>query len=103
MQMTTITNEILDKPVLKVWVSSNEISVAKLKARDTEAFKSFYKFYAPAIYGSIMRKVKDEAKCNLVLEQTFTQAWEMIANYDGANCSLFIWLNRIANKLSVIH
>ncbi|MCZ4221870.1 RNA polymerase sigma factor [Pedobacter rhodius] len=100
MQSTVINNKIIEKPVLKVWVSANEISMDKLKIHDVEAFKSFYKFYAPAVYGSVLRNLKDEAKCDIILEQTFIQAWSTISSFDGSKCKMFTWLNRIARNIS---
>ncbi|MFC4144136.1 hypothetical protein [Pedobacter mendelii] len=96
--MTIINNQAPSLPLSKVWVSANEISLAKLKSKDKEVFKSLYKFYAPAIYGLITRNIKDETKCNLVLEKTFTHAWDLIGSYDDSKCNLFIWLSRFAIK-----
>ncbi|RYD73348.1 MAG: hypothetical protein EOP53_20270 [Sphingobacteriales bacterium] len=100
MQMAISTSQVFEKPTLKVWVYANDICPLKLKEGDKEAFKALYKFYAPLLYGSIRRNLKNNKSCDLVLEQTFLYAWRNISSYDESKCKMFTWLNRIAAKLA---
>ncbi|MFC4211372.1 hypothetical protein ACFOWA_09280 [Pedobacter lithocola] len=100
MQITLNNNHILEKSPSSFWLSANQICVAKLKSKDKETFKAFYKYYAPAVCGSILRILNDKNKCDVVLEKTFAQAWDTISTFDEGKCKMFTWLNRIAIKLA---
>lgn len=99
MQAVILNDQVLEKPMVKALIAKQEICLDKLKCRDDNAFKSFYKLYSPAIYGLILRNLGDKAMCDRVLEKTFILAWDRIENYDEAKCSLFTWLSRLATKV----
>ncbi|RNL51079.1 sigma factor [Pedobacter jejuensis] len=100
MQISLNNSQILEQSPSTFWLSANKISISKLKSKDKETFKAFYKYYAPAIYGTISRILNDKSKCDLILEKTFSQAWETISTFDESKCKMFTWLNRIAIKLT---
>lgn len=81
---------------LKVWLSDEEIFYNQLRNQDGKAFKVLYKRYAAAIYGSIIRKVNDEEKAKLILDQTFSELWRNFSDYDATKLRIFSWINQIA-------
>ena len=101
MQMLITTNQTPENNPMKVWLSANQISVIKLKAKDKQVFKTLYAVYAPLIYGAINRALNDDAKSAEVLERTFLKAWESVAEYDESKLKIYTWLNRIATQETV--
>lgn len=59
---TPIDNDSVEniEPILKVWRPQPEICFDKLKSGDYETFKNLYKLYASALYGAIIRDVKNK-------------------------------------------
>jgi DNA-directed RNA polymerase specialized sigma24 family protein len=83
---------------LKIWLSDQEIFFNKLCANDITAFKMLYQQYASAIYGSIIRRVGDEEKAKLILEQTFCEVWQSLSEYNKIKVNIFTWINQIASQ-----
>jgi len=83
---------------LKVWISDHEIFLNCLRTQDEIAFKSLYKQYSAALYGNILRTVKEDARAKYILECTFVEIWNSISLYDETKIKLFTWLNQIAGK-----
>lgn len=88
------------KPLLKVWRSGNEICLEKLKSGDKESFKILYKMYSSALYGSIIRDVKNKKKSNEILENTFLYAWQNISSFDESKSKIFTWLLKAGKEIS---
>ena len=101
MQMLITTNQTPENNPMKVWLSANQISVIKLKAKDKQVFKTLYAVYAPLIYGAINRALNDDAKSAEVLESTFLKAWESVADYDESKLKIYTWLNHIATQETI--
>jgi len=98
--MAINTGEIFEEPNLTVWISANQICFVKLREGDKEAFKALYRFYAPSLYGSIIRNLKTTVSPDAILEQTFLYAWQNMSTFDESKCKMFTWLNRIAVRFS---
>ena len=101
MQTPIISNSTqFVKPLLKVWHPKDEICLAKLKSGDKETFKILYKLYSSALYGSIIRDVKNKKKGNEILENTFLYAWHNISSFDESKSKIFIWLLKACKEIS---
>jgi len=83
---------------LKTWLSDQGILFNKLRAKDAAAFKVLYHQYAAAIFGCIIRSVKDQEKARSILEQTFCEVWQSFPEYNETNVSIFTWIHRIASR-----
>ncbi|MDN3586288.1 hypothetical protein QWY86_06390 [Pedobacter aquatilis] len=88
------------KPLLKVWHPQDEICLEKLKAGDKETFKILYKLYSSALYGSIIRDVKDKKKSCEILENTFIYAWQNISSFDESKSKILIWLLKAGKEMT---
>ncbi|WP_025414263.1 RNA polymerase sigma factor [Gemmatirosa kalamazoonensis] len=66
--------------------------VARVAAGDEGALSALYDAYAPMLYTVALRIVRAEADAEEVVLETFTQAWQRAASYDGARGSVFAWL-----------
>jgi len=66
--------------------------VARVAAGDEGALAALYDANAPMLYTVALRIVRTEADAEEVVLETFTQAWQRAASYDGARGSVFAWL-----------
>ncbi len=57
--------------------------------------------YSAALYGVILRIVKDEDIAADVLQECFVKIWSSFAAYDAAKGKLFTWLINIARNLAI--
>jgi RNA polymerase sigma-70 factor (ECF subfamily) len=74
--------------------------VRDLKAGHSPAFTLLYNRYAPALYGVLLRLVKDEDRAGDLLQDTFVRSWVHIHRYDPEQGHLFTWLLTITRRLA---
>ncbi|ARS38549.1 hypothetical protein CA265_02170 [Sphingobacteriaceae bacterium GW460-11-11-14-LB5] len=77
-------------------LSGDELFLIALKTHDPATFKVLYKRYSAALYGNIIRRVRDEEKAKLILEQTFCEAWQSFSQFDQTKFRIFTWINQFA-------
>jgi RNA polymerase sigma-70 factor, ECF subfamily len=75
--------------------------VARLRQQDNRAIEILYDNYSSALYGVILRILKQEDLAEDVLQETFIKVWRNIASYDETKGRLFTWLVRIARNLAL--
>ena len=75
--------------------------IAILKNGDKFSYAAFYDAYSAAIYGIILRMVKDEEVAAEILQDTFLKVWSYRDTYDSEKGRLFTWIHRIAKNLSL--
>ena len=78
----------------------NEI-VNLLKNGDIKAINLLYEYYADAIYGVILKVIKDEDTAQDVLQESFVKFWKYSRKYDAGKAKLFTWLYRIAYNTAI--
>ena len=78
----------------------NEI-VNLLKNGDKKAINLLYEYYADAIYGVILKVIKDENTAQDVLQESFVKIWRYAKKYDSSKAKLFTWLYRIAYNTAI--
>lgn len=86
----------------KARMIGQKIFLQKLKIQDVQAFKTLYKQYSPSLYGIISRTVNDQIKAELILQETFLEAWKFLPTYHESQCKMFTWLSRIAKRKGVV-
>ncbi|MBO9672982.1 MAG: hypothetical protein J7577_06035 [Sphingobacteriaceae bacterium] len=74
----------------------DEVFFTTLKTYDCDTFKALYKRYSSAIYGNIIRSVREEEKAKLILEKTFFEAWQCFSQFDNSKLRIFTWINQFA-------
>lgn len=84
----------------KIKIPENEL-VKKLKAKEEEAFRILYDNYSSALYGIILRIVKEEEIANDVMQDSFIKIWKNIAAYDSTKGKLFTWIINIARNTAL--
>lgn len=75
--------------------------VAQLKSNSRGAFEYLYDHYSPALYGIIVKIVKDEEKAADVLQETFLKIWRNIASYQPEKGSVFTWMLNVARNTAI--
>jgi DNA-directed RNA polymerase specialized sigma24 family protein len=71
---------------------------AAIKEGNQQSFGELYDKYAPALMGIISRIVKDTEQAEEILNNTFVNVWNQIAQYNGSQGTLLIWLINMARK-----
>jgi len=80
----------------KTGLSGDKLFFTTAKVHERDAFKALYKKYSAAIYGNIIRRIGDEEKAKLILEQTFCEAWDSFPQFDETKFRIFTWINQYA-------
>jgi RNA polymerase sigma factor (sigma-70 family) len=68
---------------------------------DQEAFGRLYDSYSGALYGVILKVVKEEARAEEVLQDTFVKIWKNIRSYDASKGRPFTWMLNIARNAAI--
>ena len=72
---------------------SEEELVNLLKGKDANAFSYLYDNYSAALYGVILRILKqDEGAAEDILQDAFIKIWSKMALFDSTKGSLFTWM-----------
>ena len=75
--------------------------ISSLKTNSREAFEYLYDHYASALYGIILKIVKDEEKAADVMQDTFLKIWKNIGSYNVEKGSLFTWILNVARNTAI--
>ncbi|MCF0039364.1 RNA polymerase sigma factor [Dyadobacter fanqingshengii] len=72
-----------------------------LKSNDRSAFEYLYDHYSPALYGIIIKIVKDEERACDTMQDTFLKIWKNIGSYNPEKGTLFTWILNIARNTAI--
>jgi len=72
-----------------------------MKAKDKEAISLLYDHYSDALYGIVIRIVKEEAIARDIMQESFIKVWRNIDRYDPKKARLFTWLLRIFRNSAI--
>jgi len=75
--------------------------VASLKCNNKEAFEYLYDRYSSALYGIILKIVKDEDKAADVMQDAFLKIWKNIGSYNSEKGTLFTWILNVARNTAI--
>lgn len=75
--------------------------VARLKAKERDALSYLYDHYSGALYGGILRIVKQEDIAQELLQDVFLKIWNNIGQYDAGKGRLFTWMFQLARNLAI--
>lgn len=70
---------------------------------DQRGFSMLYDRYSGAMYGMIIKWIKDGGTAENLLQDVFVKAWRNRQQYDAAKGSLFTWLYNIARNICIDH
>ncbi|MDB5242271.1 MAG: polymerase subunit sigma-70 [Spirosoma sp.] len=80
---------------------SESVLIEKLNQRDQLAFQWLYDQYSPALYGVVLRIVRDEEQAEDVLQDIFIKIWKNLDAYDAGKGRLFTWLLNVARNTAI--
>lgn len=68
---------------------------------DHHAFAQLYDRYSAALYGVILKVVKEEARAEEVMQDAFVKIWKNIHSYDPAKGKPFTWMLNVARNAAI--
>jgi RNA polymerase sigma factor (sigma-70 family) len=74
-----------------------------LKEHNEQVFAAMYNRFSPALYGTILKWVKDTELAENLLQDVFMKAWNNSNQYDAAKGRLFVWMYRISRNICIDH
>jgi RNA polymerase sigma factor (sigma-70 family) len=72
-----------------------------LKNRDRGALDVLYDRYSGALYGVILRIIRQEDLADEILQDAFLKIWDKIDSYDAAKGRLFTWMLNVARNQAI--
>lgn len=75
--------------------------ILSLKNNNRGAFEYLYDHYASALYGIILKIVKDDEKAADVMQDSFLKIWKNIGSYNVEKGSLFTWVLNVARNTAI--
>lgn len=72
-----------------------------LLQRDKKAFEKLYDDYSAAIYGLVLKILRDEAMAEDALQDAFVRIWQKIHTYDESKGRLFTWMLNVARNIAI--
>lgn len=63
--------------------------------------EQLYNNYSGALYGAIVRIIRQEDLADEILQDTFLRIWDKIDSYDSAKGRLFTWMLNVARNLAI--
>jgi RNA polymerase sigma factor (sigma-70 family) len=95
----SVTETIIEVTPLKY--NESEL-VQLLKERDKAAFSELYDRYSGALYGVILRILKNnEEAAQDILQDSFIKIWKSFDSYDVTKGSLFTWILNVARNTAI--
>ncbi|GAB3956417.1 sigma-70 family RNA polymerase sigma factor [Spirosoma harenae] len=74
--------------------------VLDLKSGSSAAFTKLYDNYSPALYGFLLRLVKDPERAQDLLQDAFIKIWSNIHAYNPQQGRLFTWLLTVTRNVA---
>lgn len=82
-------------------LATESILVEKLLQRDEQAFQWLYKHYSAALYGVLLKVVREEEQAQDLLQEVFIKIWNNTAQYNTQKGRLFTWMLNIARNTAI--
>lgn len=80
---------------------NHEQIIEGLRQKDKRTIAHLYDNYSAALYGLLLRMVKDEMVAQDLLQETFVKIWRYADRYDPKKGTLFTWTASIARNLAL--
>jgi RNA polymerase sigma-70 factor (ECF subfamily) len=74
-----------------------------LQSNDQRHFQKLYNWFSPALFGLILKWIKDKEVAENLLQDVFIKAWRCRKLYDAGKGRLFTWLYRITRNICIDH
>lgn len=82
-------------------LSDESVLVDQLLKRDDKAFQWLYENYSAALYGVLLKIVREEEQAQDLLQDVFVKIWNNLSSYDTQKGRLFTWMLNIARNTAI--
>ncbi|MBO0950073.1 RNA polymerase sigma factor [Fibrella forsythiae] len=82
-------------------LSDESVLVDQLLKRDDKAFQWLYEHYSAALYGVLLKIVREEEQAQDLLQDVFVKIWNNLSSYDTQKGRLFTWMLNIARNTAI--
>lgn len=72
-----------------------------LQGNDERLFSKLYDYYSGALFGLIMKWIKDSEVAENLLQDVFLKAWRCREMYDASKGKIFTWLYNISRNICI--
>ncbi len=73
----------------------------RLRKGDKVAFEQLYDRYSAALYGMVIRMVKDEDVAKDVIQDSFIKIWKNASKYDPQKAKVFTWMYQVTRNTAL--
>jgi RNA polymerase sigma-70 factor (ECF subfamily) len=82
-------------------VYKEEELIEQLKAKNKDALSYLYDHYSAALYGVVLRILKNEDLAEEVLQDVFLKIWNRIDSYNPEKGRLFTWMLNLTRNQAI--
>lgn len=82
-------------------LSDESVLVEQLLKRDDKAFQWLYEHYSAALYGVLLKIVREEEQAQDLMQDVFVKIWNNLSSYDTQKGRLFTWMLNIARNTAI--
>lgn len=84
-------------------MSNNEVKtlIIELQQGNEAAFSKLYDKYSPALYGIILKIVRDDEVAQDILQDCFVTIWKKAQSFNAEKGSFFTWMLNICRNRSI--
>jgi RNA polymerase sigma-70 factor (ECF subfamily) len=79
----------------------DETLLRRVARGDTEAFEAIYDRYADAVFGMVLRVLRDRAQAEEVAQEVLVEAWRTAPRFDAERGSARAWLLTMARRRAI--
>jgi RNA polymerase sigma-70 factor (ECF subfamily) len=77
------------------------ILMQRVQQGDQQAFAALYDQLAPAVYGTVLRVVRDPAMSEEVTQEVFVELWRTAGRFDGTRATASTWAVTMARRRAI--
>ncbi|MBT8189308.1 MAG: sigma-70 family RNA polymerase sigma factor [Saprospiraceae bacterium] len=75
--------------------------ISLMKQKDKQCIEMIYDKYAAALYGVVLRIVRNESLAQDVMQESFIKIWKNSGNYNQSKSKLYTWILTICRNTSI--
>ncbi|MBO0937844.1 sigma-70 family RNA polymerase sigma factor [Fibrella sp. HMF5335] len=82
-------------------LTDESVLVDRLMQRNEQAFQWLYENYSAALYGVLLKVVREEEQAQDLLQEVFVKIWNNLTSYDPQKGRLFTWMLNITRNTAI--
>ena len=77
--------------------------ITEFKKGNEAALTFIYDNYSAALYGVILKMIRDEKQCQDLLQESFVKIWRYRKRFDGSKGSIYTWMLNLTRNNCIDH